>query len=342
MRRFVLFAAAPAGLILALSPVVARADLAPPGDATATALQVGTLVGVSDTGAHAASDGASGTATVLGLGGQPVLGLGGSQQGEGESHGALVDAGATGVGTARVAPWETSVHGTGATGRTARGRAAAARVHSPGILGLDVAESESQASYRPARSTGSGFSNGAHLRLFDDLDVIVLHSEVSSEGEGSSYLVQANGTRLGTDEDLGRTCAFDASPLLRLACLAATGGLGADAPLTSAAAGVATVHSDALTAVDPTAAFAATASSGTGTLPAPAVGRSTEAPATSGEAARSATLSAPAPEATVAAETSSRLPRTGAETGMLVGGGLLVAGLGAAVRRLARRRAAVA
>src|SRR5207253_6188154 len=123
MRRYLLFVAAPAGLILALSPLAARADLAPPGDATATALRVGQLVGISDTAAHAASDGANGQATVLGIGGQPALGLGGAQHDEGESHGGLVQTGATGVGDVQIAPWETSVKSTGGTGRTAKGRA---------------------------------------------------------------------------------------------------------------------------------------------------------------------------------------------------------------------------
>src|SRR2546430_17289378 len=100
MRRHVLFAAAPAGLILALVPLAARADLAPPGDATATALRVGTAAGVSDTGAHAAPDGATGQATVLGLGGQPVLGLGGSHQAEAPSYAALPHAAATGTAPA--------------------------------------------------------------------------------------------------------------------------------------------------------------------------------------------------------------------------------------------------
>src|SRR2546421_5812105 len=329
MRRHVLFAAAPAGLILALVPLAARADLAPPGDATATALRVGTVAGVSDTGAHAAPDGATGQATVLGLGGQPVLGLGGSQQGEGASYGALLDAAATGIAQVQVAPWETSVTGAPGTDRTARGRAAVARAHAPGVADLDVAESQSEATYGPRRSTGSGFSNGAHLRLFDFLDLILLHSEVSSEGKGSSYLAGANGVRLGTDEQLGKTCTLDASPLLSLSCLTASGGLGGAAPLTTAAADVATAHSDALSAIDPVAAFAVTAASGTGAAPtAPAPAPTVEAaPAVGAETVLAATAVTPAPA--VAAETNRGLPRiglprTGAETAALVGVRLLL------------------
>jgi len=340
MRRYILFAAAPAGLVLAFSPLAARADLAPPGDATATALRVGQLVGISDTAAHAASDGAGGQATVLGVGGQPVLGLGGAQHDEGESHGGLVQTGAAGVGEVQVAPWETSVKSTGGTGRTAKGRAAVARAHSPQVADLDVAESESEAAHRPERSTGTGFSNGAHLRLFDDLDLIVLHSDVTSEGRGNSYLVGVNGMRLGTDEQLGTTCALEASPLLSLSCLTASGGLGGAAPLTSAAADVASAHSDTLSAVDPIAAFASSAASGTGTIPA-ASEPATEvagAQVVNAEAARAA--SAEAPAAAPASGSNSRLPRTGTEAASLVGGGLLLAGLGAAIRRLGRRRVA--
>src|SRR2546423_363655 len=50
MRRHVLFAAAPAGLILALVPPAARAGLAPPGDAPPTALRVGTGAGAEPRG----------------------------------------------------------------------------------------------------------------------------------------------------------------------------------------------------------------------------------------------------------------------------------------------------
>ena len=65
MRRLVLLAAAPAALLFAFFPVSAQADVAPAGTATATALQVGDLVGVSTTGATAGADTASAEASVL-------------------------------------------------------------------------------------------------------------------------------------------------------------------------------------------------------------------------------------------------------------------------------------
>ena len=90
MRRHILFAAAPACLLLCL-PVAAHADVAPPGAATATALRVGSLVGVSTTGAAADPNTADAHAAVIELGGAPILGTGGSQASTGESGGALLD-----------------------------------------------------------------------------------------------------------------------------------------------------------------------------------------------------------------------------------------------------------
>ena len=53
MRRTILSAAALACLLIGLSPVAASADVAPAGNATATAAQVSNLVGISSTGATA-------------------------------------------------------------------------------------------------------------------------------------------------------------------------------------------------------------------------------------------------------------------------------------------------
>jgi len=53
MRRSMLSAAAPACLLIGLTPVAASADAAPPGSATAAAAQVSNLVGISSTGATA-------------------------------------------------------------------------------------------------------------------------------------------------------------------------------------------------------------------------------------------------------------------------------------------------
>jgi hypothetical protein len=332
MRRLILFAAAPACVLLALSPVIARAELAPPGSASATALQVGDLVRVSDTGATAAPETASASASVVEVGGEPVLGLGGSQTGPGQSSGALLDTGSSLPAQAQVAPWETSVSGS-ASERSSQGSAAAARAQIPDVAEAAVLQSESKASHRAEKSTGSGSSDGAVLQLFDVARIVLLHSEVSSEGKGSSHLVGINDLEVGSDEQLGEICALHASPLLMFSCLTASGGVGGDG-LTTGAAELATVES-ALAPLNPVAAFAVDSASGSGTpsLPAPV-----PAPAAAEtETARALPGAAP----TVAGETEERLPRTGATVATLALIALLTVGSGVALRLAGRRRAIV-
>ncbi|MDQ3945898.1 MAG: hypothetical protein M3357_12255, partial [Actinomycetota bacterium] len=267
MRRLILFAAAPAALLVAFGPSsaqAARTDIAPPGAASATALQVGDLIGVSTTGATAAADNSTAEASVLDVGGEPVLGLGGSQSGDGQNSGALVDTGSAAPARIQVAPWEAS-SGTTGTERTSHGSAAAARAEVPAVADVSALQSESQASHRSEKSTAAGSSDAVTLGLTDFLRVVLLHSEVSSEGTGSSYLASVNGTEIGSDEQLGEICALEVSPVAKLSCLVASGGLGADG-LTSGAADLATLES-ALRPLDSVSAFAVRGSSGAGAEP---------------------------------------------------------------------------
>ena len=113
MRRTMLSAAAPACLLLGLSPVAAAADVAPPGNATATAAQVSNLVGISSTGASADASRDEAHAAVVSLGGKPALGTGGAQSQEGSSGGALLDTSDKPLPVRlKVAPWHTSINRT--------------------------------------------------------------------------------------------------------------------------------------------------------------------------------------------------------------------------------------
>lgn len=338
MRRNVLFAAAPACMLLALSPMAAQAALAPPGDATATALKVGELVDVSATGAHAAPDATAADASVLQIGGETVLGLGGTQSTDGSSAGALLDTGSTLPASVQVAPWDASVSGTGTGTRSASSSAAAARADVPGVAELDVLESESEATHQANRSTGAGSSNGVDLGLLDTLRIVLLHSEVSSEGGGSSYLAGINDVTIGTGEELAALCALDAGPLLALSCLTASGGLGGDGLLTGAA-DVATATSDTLSPISPVSAFAVRASSGTGdetALPAPVAA----APDTAGAADTARALPAADPVVAGASETAGglSLPRTGAAVSALALLALAAVATGSVLRLAGRRR----
>lgn len=317
-------------MLLVLSPVAAQAspgEIARPGAASATALQVGDLVGVSTTGATAAADTGSAQASVLEVGGEPVLGLGGSQTGDGQASGVLIDTGSAALAQVQVAPWAASSHSTGSE-RTAHGSAAAARAQVPGVADASALSSESHASHRFEKSTAAGSSDAFTLGLLDFLRIVLLHSEVSSEGTGSSYLASVNGTEIGSDEQLGSICALEISPLAKLACLAASGGLGADG-VTAGAADLARVES--ALPLGPASAFSVRGSSGVGAEPIAAVPTEVVSGA---EASRDAAAS-PATEA--AAAGAGTLPRTGAALAGLATMAMLAVA-GGVLLRLAGRR----
>jgi hypothetical protein len=333
MRRSILFAAAPACVLLGIVPVAARADLAPTGSSSASALQAGEVAGVSTTGASAAPATTTAKASVVEVGGKPALGLGGTQTGDGQNSGALLDTKSALPARVEVAPWQASVSGAAGPERKAKASAAAARADVPRVAKVGVLQSQSEASHRSERSVGSGSSDALDLGLLDVLRIVLLHSEVSSEGRGSSYLASVNGTEIGSDEQLGSVCALDASPLLAASCLTATGGVGSGG-LTSGAAELASAES-ALLPLSPLAAFAVRADSGPGASPLVSA-----APVPAG-AEGSRTQPAAAAAAQVAGEAVKRLARTGTPAAVLSGLALLALVCGTALRLTGRRRHAM-
>jgi hypothetical protein len=304
------------------------------------AAQVGSLVDVSRTGATAGSDTSSADASVVRLFEQPLLGLGGSQQGDGQSGGALLDTQSTLPARAQLAPWATSVNGSRGPTRHARSSAAVARADVPDIAHAGVLSSDSEATHTDSASKGTAVTEGFQLGILDAISLVLLHSEVSSEGRGHSYLVGLNGTELGTDEQLGASplCALNAPGLLSLSCLSASGGgSGAAGGVGDAAAQVAEVTPalDVLNILDPVAAFTSAASSGTGE---PAAAAAPEATTTQGTETSRATSPAAAPAGGNAA---SALPRTGATVASMAASALALLLLGVALRRFRLRPATV-
>jgi len=343
-RRTVRIAVPVCAAALGMAPVVARADVvpAPPASATAVAAQVGSLLDVSKTDATAGSGGPTAGASVIRLQGEPVLNLGGTQQGDGESGGSLLDTGASLPVRAQVAPWHAAASGAHSSTRHAKSAAAVARADVPDVARAGVLTSSSEATYTDQRSTGTAVSDGADLAVLDALDLDLLHSEVNSDGRGHSYLVGVNGTEIGTDDQLGASplCSLSAPGLLNLSCLTASGGNAAPGGLTNGAANLATVSPvlDVLAAVSPVSAFTAASSSGSGTST-PVAAAAPAAGVSGDEASRS--LASPAPAASaVEGQQTGRLPRTGTNPAALLATALsaLLAGLG--LRRFRTRPAA--
>jgi len=340
MRRHIAFAAAPACALLVFSPFSAKADIgtpAPPGKASAVAAQVGSLIDISKTSAVADSGTPAADASVIRIGGQTLFGLGGSQKGDGQQGGALLDTGASNPVRLELAPWAAAVEGTAGPTRRSKASAALARANVANVVKAAVLHSESEASWTDTKSTGTAFSNGVEVGVLDAINIVLLHSEVKTEGKGSSYLVGLNGTEIGTDEQLGKSplCALTLPSVLALSCLTASGGDGTPAAPgapTDAAAEVAKVDPavEAIKMIDPVGAFTASSSSGSGAAPIvtlPAAPAPVTAPAEETRAALTPAVVTPA----------AALPRTGAAlAGLLVAG--LVALLGGVLLRFTGRR----
>jgi hypothetical protein len=312
----------------ALAPVAARADVipAPPGQASGVAAQVGSLLDVSRTGATADSGAPSAEASVVRLGGEPLLDLGGSQEGDGATGGSLLDTGATLPARVQAAPWQASADGSHGATRHARGSAAVARADLPDVVTAGVLTSDSEATHTDRRSTGTAVTDGFQLGVLDAIRLVLLHSDVSTEGDGHSYLVGLNGTEIGTEDQLGNSplCALDAAGLASLSCLTSSGGNGAESPVAQVAA--LTPAIEALAVVNPVAAFTTSAASGDAS---PVAAAPVTAPVVEGEAARAA---APEPAATNNAQASA-LPRTGTAVASLAGLAVALLIMGFALRR---------
>ena len=340
MRRSVLITAAAACALLLVSPLAANAAVstpAPPGHASGVALQAGSLLDVSKTDATADSGSPTAQASVVRLQGQPLLHLGGTQKGDGEAGGALVDSGTSLPAHLEVAPWHAAASGSHGPARHALASAALARVTVPKVAGAAVLSSKSEASHTDEKSTGTAISDGATLGLLDAVRVVLLHSEVASEGRGHSYLVGVNDTQIGTDDQLGHSplCALNAPSLLALSCLTASGGAATPGTggVTNAAAEVARVTpaASALSLLNPVAAISTASSSGLASA----------APATPlplvAAAETSRTANPPASATVSTTGHAGQLPRTGTSPAPTLAAGVaaLVAGLG--LRRGRRR-----
>lgn len=215
-RLLVLLAAIP----MALAPVAALAAeaTADTSDTTTqesssegTAAEVGGIATVSGTSAST-KDGGSAQADVISLGGQTVVG--GGQEGEGSNAGNLVTTGENEQGHLTVAPWEADVDGEG----NSSSRAAVADGNLGGEEGVTVTLLESRSSAQ--RDGSSAQSTGAYVNLGGN-EVRLLHAQTSSDGQGTSYLAELGGERIGTNEDFDGNCAIPADPLANVNCLQA-------------------------------------------------------------------------------------------------------------------------
>lgn len=343
MRRKILSAAAPACLLVGATPLSASADVmtpgtpAPPASASATAARVSDQVAISDTSAKADGSSSEASASVISIGGKPFPpgtesggGTGGTESGEGENKGALIDTVDKSPVRVQVAPWKARATGqknTTEDKRTSSASAALARVEVPDHAEIKLLTSESNAEHTSMKSTGQSTSDAADITI-GSMRLVLLHSEVNSDAKGSSYLVGLNGTTIGTQEQLGQLCALDVSGVAAISCLTATGGTANG--ITSGAAEVLGVES--VLPFNPASAFATTGTTGTGTEPSILESVASAVPIEAPRAAATAPLAAPAPVEAAG------LPRTGAAVGGLAASGLFGLLGGFAMRLFGRRR----
>ena len=247
-RKLISIAAGASALVLPIGVAGAQTaetttTPAPPGSSEAVALNVLDVAQVGHTQASAGPSSGEGSANAVGLGGDPLIDgtTGGSQQGTGTNEGALLDTGDTPVGRVMVTPWGVTVEDDGTT-RTSESDAALLKLIliDSGVASVNVLHTHSEASHTDDRSTGKTSSDGVRANVGgeeDGVTVTVLHSETSSEADGSSsFLLGINDTKVGTS-DSGGTCVVNAPGVITLACLQAEGGEGSS----SAAAAQASV-----------------------------------------------------------------------------------------------------
>jgi hypothetical protein len=200
---------------------------APPGAASGAAATVGDLVSIGQTDATATQNGASAGSVSVSLGGHTIIG--GSQSGPGQNTGALLDTGATPLGRVQVAPFAASVTQTDSR-RQADAASAAARadVIDPDVVHVDVLQSASSATHTGQLSSGRAVSDGVVVRVGgpSGTTIRILHSEANSNGTGKTYLLAIGDNAVIDGDILAPVCALDLGPVLELACMTVSGGVG--------------------------------------------------------------------------------------------------------------------
>ena len=200
---------------------------APPSTGSAVAVKVGDVASIGSTGAAAGQSGSAASAAPASVGGVPLLG--GTSGTTSSGSGSLLDTGETSVGRVAVAPWSTEVNSADANSSTAL---ATAKIN--GVGDVAVAPSSSFATWTPAKSTSSAFSDGAVIHLGDQT-IKILHSESNASGVGRTYLVQILGREIGLTNRNG--CMLDVGPVAAVGCLKVLSGVGANAAVAQALIG---------------------------------------------------------------------------------------------------------
>lgn len=304
---------------------------APASKAEGYAVQVQGVLAVSHTKSSASGSGTSSTANALELGAAPPASqFGGTQNGNGSSSGDLIKVNPSDQFLLAVTPWSATNSET-SSGSSASG-IADILVLDLGTAGssqsasLRVLQSESNSTWTPSSSTANGSTDGAILNLGgkSGLTVDLLHSETSSSGKGSSYLVSVNGNQIGTSGQAAGKCVLAIPALLKLECLTASGGVAGLTTTATSGVAKATVGSGSNSL---TGALFQSSSS---------LGASAKLAAKSHPASTAPAKSA-APAAPAAAPASSRLAFTGMDVAALLAVALLLIVMGGLISTRSRR-----
>jgi hypothetical protein len=208
VRRAVVVVSAAAGLVLggatvASAGVTPLTGSAPASHGSASAVNLEVLATcISCTSAEAGTHRPQGRSAALRVLGREISG--GESVSNASQKGALVALPDNPLLNVAIAHWRTF---TGIDGErsTSYSHSRAALVDlallggtpAESLLTVALLESTSNATYTGALSQGDAADNGADITaLHGGLALVVLHSETSSDGPGSSYLVSINGSRL--------------------------------------------------------------------------------------------------------------------------------------------------
>jgi hypothetical protein len=188
-------------------------------------LNVSDAVGVSETDATAGDGGgsASASAGTVTVRDEPLVdgATGGTQKGAGSTSGAIVETNETPLGSATVGGYEAQViEGNGESTSSSRASLLEATLGDEDTVTVSVLQSESTAT----GESGQSSTNGVVLNVGGgDLEVVLLHSESSTEGGDTPFVASINGEEI-VSSDQADGCVLDADPLAQVICVTAEEG----------------------------------------------------------------------------------------------------------------------
>ncbi|HEY2702744.1 MAG TPA: hypothetical protein VGL20_03545 [Candidatus Dormibacteraeota bacterium] len=208
----------------------ATAAGAPSGRAVANGANLGIIDScISCTNAVAGSGSSQAGAQALRLLGQDLSA--GQASSNGAQSGALLTLPANPLLALALADWMTAAQASGLSSSShSRSALADLALGNGQVATVAVLEATSNALFSPSASHGDAANNGVDATLLNGgLAIIVLHSDTSSDGTGTTYVASINGQQLLASHDGGIPISLPGVGTINLLQVGAAGGVAASA-----------------------------------------------------------------------------------------------------------------